>query len=39
MLFSSAIPLPPDANQREVAWADPRENEAQYKTELTKDVE
>ncbi|KAG7281739.1 hypothetical protein CRUP_028053 [Coryphaenoides rupestris] len=39
MLFSSAIPLPPDANQREVAWADPRDNEAQDKTELTKDVD
>ncbi|KAK0146500.1 Apolipoprotein A-IV [Merluccius polli] len=39
MLFSSAFPLYPDANQREAAWADPKDNEAQDKTEFTKDVD
>jgi hypothetical protein len=39
MLFSSAFPLYPNANQREIALADPKENEAQDKTEHTRDVE
>ena len=37
MLFSTAFPLYPKANQSEVALADPKENEAQDKTERTKD--
>ncbi|CAL8361239.1 unnamed protein product [Merluccius merluccius] len=34
-----AFPLYPDANQREAAWANPKDNDAQEKTEFNKDVD
>ncbi|XP_030237260.1 uncharacterized protein zgc:162608 [Gadus morhua] len=39
LLTTSAFPLYPNANQREIALADPKENEAQDKTEHTRDVD
>ncbi|CAL8351037.1 unnamed protein product [Lota lota] len=39
LLTTSAFPLYPNASQREVAMADPKENEAQEKTERTNDVD